>query len=166
MNSTDWIGNGKEVSELVDRLLLRRTPNDENRLCRAVRELSDEQKLEVVKRLARSNVRLAATVGARGQLGVTQQKEMLDRLLVAGQSNAIKHFIAELFAVRLSVGGILHVLTIRQSLYPQSVHFAAYYLLGTNRAVKPKYRRRLVNLIQATSAHPTEISPGEPCGFE
>lgn len=139
------------ISELVDRLTIRRTANDENQLCRLVRCLTDERKLEVIERLACSNVRLAAVVGVRGNLGAAQQAQLLDRLLVEAQSNAIKHFVTSLFAVRLRTNWILRLLQTRQSQHPKGVHFAAYYLLGTGRATKPRFRRRLVELVQATS---------------
>jgi hypothetical protein len=146
------------ISELVDRLAIRRTPNDENQLCRLVRYLPDERKLGIIERLACFNVRLAATVGVRGNLGAAQQAELFDRLLVDGQSNAIKHFVLKLFADRLRTRRILQLLKTHQQNHPKSVHFAAYYLLGTGRMTKRCYRNCLVDLMQATS------SPSAPNG--
>jgi hypothetical protein len=119
----------KLASELVER----RLPILENELSKLLRELSPEEKLEIIQQVLQENVRAAAALAARGHLPVLQQTSLLEQLLESGQSNAIKHIVSKVFVHRMGAKVFLHTLYEKHRLFPRSVNLAAYYFLTASK---------------------------------
>jgi hypothetical protein len=131
---------------LVEQLIIRRLPNQENELCSLARRLSEGEKLVIVETLRTNNVRLAAIFAARVNLSVLQQTILLKAVLREEKSNAIKYFIEHLFSNRLGRRKIFRILWDNKGLHPHSVHLAAYYCLSGSRSWKPIYREKFLAL--------------------
>lgn len=119
----------KLASELVEW----RLPILENELCKILRELTPEEKLEIVHQVLQKNVRAAAALATRGELPVSEQIFLLEKLLEAGQSNAIRHIVSKVFVHRMSSKVFLRTLYEKHRLFPRSVGLAAYYFLSASK---------------------------------
>lgn len=115
---------------LATKLIERRLPNVENELSRVCRKLPPEEILKVVIQLMEKNVRAAAAIAVRAQLPVPQQLDLLNIVLAAGQTNAIKALVSEVFAHRMNAEMFLNHLIEKKEQLPTAVHFAAYYFLS------------------------------------
>ncbi|MFV0549942.1 MAG: hypothetical protein ACK5M5_14680 [Limnobaculum xujianqingii] len=140
--------NLEYTNNLIDRLLVRRSTNDENSLCSTMRHLSGEEKLTIIERLGNSNVRLAASIAARVHLPVDQQLVLLSHILCGGKSNAIKQFTIGLFAYRLSTKKVIRLLMALNDKYPDSVKLMAYYYKNSVNKMNHKDKILLDNLIK------------------
>lgn len=146
--------------KLATELVERRLPNLENELSKVLRDLSPEEKLEIIVQVMQKNVRAAAALATRGNLSVSQQTSLLEQLLEAGQSNAIKHMVSEVFVHRMGIKVFLHSLYEKRELFPKSVYFAAYYFLAAGK-VDVETRVALRALIDETKSSKlaTNVAP-------
>ncbi|MGI4848613.1 MAG: hypothetical protein ACRYGK_10835 [Janthinobacterium lividum] len=126
-----------------------RTSNVENALSKVFRELPEDQQLEMIHILLKSNVRAAAAIAARGGISVAQQVSLLEFLLKAGHTNSLKVMINKVFAHKLGAGIFTRLLEKHRAQYPKSVCFASYYFLGVG-AMNPKLRCLLGSLSEST----------------
>lgn len=138
---------------LAAKLIERRLPTVENELSRVCRELSPEEKLEIVVHLMEKNVRAAAAIAVRAQLPVPQQLDLLHLVLAPGQTNAIKAMVSEVFAHRMSAEIFLNYLNEKREQFPTGVHFAAYYFLGAG-TMNSETRVALRSLLEETKPKP------------
>ena len=142
-NDTDF----ERIDGLVNGLLVRRSAKEENDLCRVVRNLPGEKKLEVVEKLRGKNVRLAASVGARTHLPIEQQLTLVRHVLNDGESNSIKQLVMGLFVFRLSPKMMVRVLVELKCEYPDSVRLMAYYYMNSFKGMNCKYKNHLSELV-------------------
>lgn len=137
------------AKELATKLGERRMSSVENELSKVFRGLSEEEQLEIIAQLIKSNVRAAAAVAARGGISVAQQVSLLQFILKSGQTNTLKVMINDVFAHRLRAEVFVRLLEEHRSQYPVSVNLAAYYFLGVGK-MNSRIRCVLQSLLEAT----------------
>jgi hypothetical protein len=128
MNETTII-----AKKLALELVQRRLPAVENELSKILRELNQEDKLKIIIQVMQKNVRAAAALTIRGNLSNSQQISLLEMLLEAGKSNAIKHMVLEVFSHRMGSKLFFRLLHKKRKLFPEAVNLAAYYFLGAGK---------------------------------
>lgn len=138
------------AKDLAAKLGERRTSSVENELSKVFRVLSEEQQLEIIAQLLKSNVRAAAAVAVRGGISVGQQILLLQLLLKSGQTNTLKVMVNDVFAHRMGAEVFARLFEEHRSQYPGSVNLAAYYFLGVGK-MSSKARRLLQSLFEATT---------------
>lgn len=137
------------AKEITAKLCMRRISSLENELCEVFRNLSKQHQLEVIFELLQNNVRLAATIAARGQICRAQQSQLLHFLLKSNKTNSLKVMICDVFAHRMKASVFARLLEEHRSKYPTSVFLAAYYFLGAAE-MSSKNRSLLRALLEAT----------------
>ncbi|MFY3309855.1 hypothetical protein [Achromobacter ruhlandii] len=138
-----------ESSNLLSKLLMRRSSEEENRLSQIVRRLSSDKKVGIIEILSKKNVRLAAAIAARANLSIDQQSVLFAKILKREQSNEIRQYVDRLFAHRLGMGRtrILKILIKYEDSNPKGVYFAAYYL-GSGDSLSALNKKRVVELFE------------------
>lgn len=134
------------IERLVSDLALNRNSLSENALCREIRPLSGDKRMEVVQALAGFNVRLGACVASRTHLPVGCQVQLIRSLLEVGESNAIKHFVVRLFVHRVKTAVIIKELKAAKYRCPNAVRLMAYYYSSLKRVRSCVQKDTLVKL--------------------
>lgn len=137
----------EDLDNLLSMLLLRRSSGEENRLSQIVRRLSSDKKIEIIERLSKKSVRLAASIAARANLSIDQQSVLFAKILKREQSNEIRQYVDRLFAHRLGIARILKILIKYEDSNPKGVYFAAYYL-GSDDSLSVLNKKRVVELFE------------------
>lgn len=138
----------KRLGVLVEVLVVRRSINEENELCRMVRALPGEKKLELVEKFGDSNVRLAASIASRVHLPIKQQLILISHVVSSGRSNAIKQFTVGFFVFRLSAKAVLRTLLRLKDKYPESVGLMAYYYMGSVKYISSRDKESFSELVR------------------
>ena len=140
-------GNIIVAKELAIQLLTHRLPNIENNLCKVIRVLKPNEKLEIILQVMQKNVRAAAALANRGHLPTYQQFILLQILLDSGYSNAIRYLVLDFFIYRMSPRKLYNYLYSRKYIYNRSISFLVYYFLGRaniNKIIREKFEKILI----------------------
>jgi hypothetical protein len=121
------------AKRLADALSERRLTNTENELAEVFRSLEPNEKLRVIEILMAKNVRAAVSIAARGHLPKAEQEQLIERAIVANQTNALKAFISDFIVHRMSPDVFISILNRLKATYPERVNFAAYYFIGSTK---------------------------------